>query len=60
MIITDKKETDKRKKMKSAAMLFLMATIIALLSYLSYVATKSFKGMGSLVAANAAIGAAFG
>lgn len=60
MIVTDKTETDKRKKMKSATMLILFAILFAVLSYISYAMTKSIKGVGSLVAANAAIGAAFG
>jgi len=59
LVITDKK-TDKSKKLRSVTILVSVATLIVLLSYLQYTLTKSFKGMGSLVAANAAIGAAFG
>jgi D-alanyl-lipoteichoic acid acyltransferase DltB (MBOAT superfamily) len=59
LIMKDEK-TDKSKKLRSVMTLVAVATLIMLLSYFQYTVTKSFKGMGSLVAANAAIGAAFG
>ncbi|AUT18995.1 hypothetical protein DSLPV1_024 [Dishui lake phycodnavirus 1] len=55
MFLADKKQ--RKKNLPTAGALFCFACFVMMVSYLSYSVTKRYKGAGSIVALNAALGA---